>query len=302
MKATSLNMDIIEEFIIYCKKHRKEIDESFLMEEDLNEFIPNEENPTYIATSEEGQVIATASLMINEYDRRDKKARFRIFHSEVEDIAYYRRLLEAIQPYTEDLETIFLFVPLENRKLMEAIRGLGFNIERYSFLLVREDIETPKYSLPEDYEIKDFIPNRDEEIYCEVRNAGFAKLKGSETPITTDMLKNKNMTDRKDYIEGGIKILYHQDKPVGVVRGDDDEYEGANVMNIGPLAILPEYQGKGLGRNLLRASLAFAKEKSYKRTILCVNAENEQAKTLYKRVGFQEVETLACYHYDLKSN
>jgi mycothiol synthase len=71
-------------------------------------------------------------------------------------------------------------------------------------------------------------------------------------------------------------------------------------MNIGPLAIIPEYQGKGLGRILLRASLRFAREKSYKRTILCVNAENERAKALYNQEGFRQVEAVACYVYNLK--
>lgn len=70
-------------------------------------------------------------------------------------------------------------------------------------------------------------------------------------------------------------------------------------MNIGALAVIPEYQGKGLGRSLLRASLHFAKEKSYDRTILCVNADNERAKSLYLREGFKEAEAVVCYGYDL---
>ena len=70
-------------------------------------------------------------------------------------------------------------------------------------------------------------------------------------------------------------------------------------MNIGPLAIIPEYQGKGLGRILLRTILNFAKDKNYKRTILCVNAENERAKALYIQEGFKQVEGVVCYKYDL---
>jgi mycothiol synthase len=137
----------------------------------------------------------------------------------------------------------------------------------------------------------------DEAIWCEVRNAGFAKLRGSETPITPEMVTK--MISSEDNIEGGSMILYHNDRPVGVVRGAKDEYEDSPIMNIGPLALIPEYQGKGLGRCLLRASLRLAKERSYKRTILCVNAENERAKALYIQEGFKQVEAVVCYKYDL---
>ncbi len=210
-----------------------------------------------MVTDEEGQVIGTASLMMNEYSKR---AGFRIFHSEADDQDCYRVLLQAILSHTEDLERIFAFVPLENHKLAEALSGLGFYVERYSFLLARENHDIPSYTLPVEYTIKDFVANSDEESYCAVRNAGFSKLKGHETPITTKMLKG--ITAREDYIEGGIEISYHRDKPIGVVRGDNDVYEDTQVMNIGPLALLPEYQGRGLGRVLLRASLTFAREKS----------------------------------------
>jgi mycothiol synthase len=146
--------------------------------------------------------------------------------------------------------------------------------------------------------MRDFRPGEDESIWSEVRNVGFATLKGSETPVTPEMVAK--MVAGNDYIEGGMKILFHLGKPVGVVRGAVDEYEDAPIMNIGPLAIIPEYQGKGLGRLLLRAALQVAKEKSYKRTILSVNGENERAKALYLQEGFWEAESVVCYEYLLK--
>lgn len=84
-----------------------------------------------------------------------------------------------------------------------------------------------------------------------------------------------------------------------MIRGSADEYEQSSIMNIGPIAIIPEYQGKGLGRNLLRAVLHVSKDKSYQRAILCVNADNERAKSLYLQEGFHQVEAVACYQYQL---
>lgn len=132
-----------------------------------------------------------------------------------------------------------------------------------------------------------------------MRNAGFAKLKGNETPVTPEMVAK--MVSSNDFIEGGMKILYHFGKPIGIVRGADDKYENAPIMNIGPLAVIPEFQGLGLGRLLLRASLQFPKEKNYNKTILSVNGENDKAQALYLKEGFRQVEGVACYEYVLKA-
>ena len=297
MKIEFLKSDRKEEFLEYCKKYRGEIDDSFLYDEDLLNFEPNDENPTYIAMNEGGKIVGTVSLIIDDYNRRGKKGRFRIFHSEADTNESYNLLMEAILKHTGDLDNIFVFSPVVNTKLIEAIERLNFSVERYSYLLVREDLEAGEVSLPEDYKINPFKLECDKEKWCEVRNASFAKLKGSETPMTPAMVEKMILSE--DNIEGGAMILYHNEKPVGVVRGAIDDYEGQPIMNIGPLAIIPEYQGKGLGRMLLRACLSFAKEKTFKRTILCVNAENERAKALYLQEGFKQVEAAACYKYEI---
>jgi mycothiol synthase len=300
MKIEALRKERLEEFKDYCRKHRPEVDDSFLYEEDLKDFEPNEENPTYIVVGQRGELIAAASLIIDEYNRRGKKGRFRIFHSEIEDLECYNMLMHAILKHTDGLDKLFVYVNLANPKMMELFEGLRFTTDRYSYLLVREDLEVPEFDLPEDYEIRSLRPGSDEAIWCEVRNASFARLRGSETPITPEMVSK--MISGEEHIEGGSMILFHKERPVGVVRGSKDEYEDSLIMNIGPLAIIPEYQGESLGRSLLRASLHFAKEQSYKRTILCVNAENERAKALYIQEGFKQVEAVVCYKYDLISN
>ena len=300
MKAEVLRSDRIKDFIEYCKKHRMEIDDSFLYDEDLKKFVPNDENPTCIITDQQGEIVGAASLIIDEYNKSGRKGRFRIFHSEIEKQECYDMMMKIILKYTSDIDSVFVFVPIVNKKLMELIKGLWFEVDRYSFLLVRDDLSVPEVRFPENYEIIPFKTGRDEEVWCEVRNSSFARLKGSETPITPKIVVN--MMTSEDNIEGGSMILYHKERPVGLIRGAMDEYEGSQIMNIGPLAIIPEYQGKGLGRSLLRASLQFAKEKSYDKTILCVNAENERAKELYQQEGFKQVEAVACYKYNLKNN
>jgi len=297
LKIEALKNDRIQDFIKYCKKHKMEIDDSFLYDEDLRDFKPDEDNPTYIAIDDDNDIKAVASLLADEYNRRGRKGRFRIFHSEIQKVEYYDMLLKSILKHTEGLDKLNIFVPLVNEELMKMMEALNFQIERYSYLLVRDDLKVPGYDLPEGYEIRAFRPGKDEESWCEVRNSAFANLQGSETPLMPNQVAKLVLAD--DYIEGGLLMLYHNEKPVGVVRGAKDEYEGRPIMNIGPLAIIPQYQGRGLGRILLRASIKFAKDNGYDRTILCVNAENERAKALYIQEGFRQVEGVVCYKYDL---
>lgn len=300
MKVEALTNEHIGDFVAYCKKHRKELDDSFLYDEDLQSFRIDAENPTYLLTDSSGEIKGAVSLILDDYHLRGKRARFRIFHCEPDDEHSYEKLFAEILMHTESLDHVFLFVPLLNQKLQDVMEKLNFDVERYTFLLVRGDLEVLEPAIPKGFEIRSFTPGVDEDAWCKVRNAAFSTLKGSETPITPDMVGK--MPSESDYLDGGMMILFEHDQPVGVVRGADDEYEGSPIMNIGPLAILPEYQGKGLGRALLRASIMFSKEKGYDRCVLCVNADNEQAKALYLQEGFEQVEGVVCYRYEIEGN
>lgn len=298
MRVVWLEKERVSDFVSYCQKHRAEVDDSYLYDFELREFAVDDDNPTYLALNEQDEIVGTTSLVMDDYHKRGKRARFRIFHCETHDIQCYQQLLKAVLKHTTHLDKVFLFIPVVNKKLIEMFEGLKFSVERYAFLLVRENLDVPEVQLPEGYELRPFCPGQDEEHWLKVRNAAFSTLKGSETPLTTEGVK-KLVTD-DDYLEGGMMVLFDQEKPVGVIRGAHDEYDEAPIMNIGPVAILPEYQGRGLGRSLLRASLRFAKEKGYIRTILSVNGENERAQALYIQEGFNQVEAVVCYQYFLK--
>jgi peptidyl-dipeptidase Dcp len=56
--------------------------------------------------------------------------------------------------------------------------------------------------------------------------------------------------------------------------------------------ILPEFQGKGLGRKLLNQFMAFAREKGYLSSYLWTTEEQEVAVQLYESFGYRMVEEL----------
>ncbi len=48
----------IPDFIAFCKENREELDDSFLYDEDLASFKPNEDHPTYIVLNDKSEIIA----------------------------------------------------------------------------------------------------------------------------------------------------------------------------------------------------------------------------------------------------
>lgn len=282
----------LESFLGYCRAHRNELDESYLSDAELEKFRIEPANPAFINLDEDMRITGAISLVINEAALRARRARLRILHSETGDPDIYRSLMEALQKESPGIDSFYVFSPDANSSLLGNLKRLGFAVERFVFLLIREDETLPKLNLPSGFSLRQYVAGSDEQAWCNIRNCAFASLKGNESPIAVDMVRE--MAAGEDSVAGGMLFLADGERPVGLIRGSDDEYEGRTVMNIGPLAVLPTYQGKGLGRVLLRAILSFAHEKSYGRALLSVNADNESALSLYTQEGFKKAEGFAC--------
>lgn len=298
MNIKPLKQNKINDFIDFCKKHRNDLDDSLLYDEDLEKFEPNNENPTYILTNEKDDIIGAVSLVIDEYNKRGKKGRFRIMHSETCELADYDLMLKAILTHTQDINKIFLFIKEENKKTANILHLLNFHIERYAVVLQREALDITPSVFPKDYSLKTFKPGEDENAWCEVRNAAFATLAGSETPMTPDMVSK--MLDSNNNLDGGMLILYHKDKPVGIVRASKEFENGETYTFIGPLAVKPEYQHIGLGKNLLRAALNYGKSQGMPKAMLTANADNFHALDLYFKENFKKIECAICYNYHIE--
>ncbi|MGN6304909.1 MAG: GNAT family N-acetyltransferase [Mesorhizobium sp.] len=68
-----------------------------------------------------------------------------------------------------------------------------------------------------------------------------------------------------------------------IIRNDRPVHSHCGTLGMG---IIPAYRGHGLGRRLIDAALAQAREKGFVRIMLEVRADNARAISLYRRVGF----------------
>ncbi|MFH0971603.1 MAG: GNAT family N-acetyltransferase [Candidatus Micrarchaeota archaeon] len=73
----------------------------------------------------------------------------------------------------------------------------------------------------------------------------------------------------------------------GYTAGFIDFKENAKSIKIMGLAVIPELQGKGIGRKLVEAALAFATEKRKEVVYLLVAMENSVAIRMYEKFGFR---------------
>ncbi len=66
----------------------------------------------------------------------------------------------------------------------------------------------------------------------------------------------------------------------------------AHVGQIGSF-LLPEWRGRGVGRQLWNVTLAFARQAQYRKPAIYVRGSNTQAQAFYRQLGFRECGRLA---------
>ncbi len=129
----------LEAFLDYCRRHRDGLDKSYLSDAELEKFRIGPSNPTFIALDEDMKISGAASLVIDEAALRAKRARLRILHSETDDLGSYKALMEALIKETSGIDSLYIFSPDTNLSLLGNLKRLGFTIDRFVFLLIRED-------------------------------------------------------------------------------------------------------------------------------------------------------------------
>lgn len=210
-KIEQLKSYRIEDFFNYCRKHRAKIVSGNIQEQDLLQF-KLLDNPTYIAVNKENHIVGAISLNLDDYSRDIKEGRIRIFHCETNEGELYKLMFNKIRNHTKDLNSLIVFLMEDDEITAEILKNIGFVTDGYSFTMIREDKEIGEIKFPEGFELRTFRIGYDEKDWCVIRNIGF----GDEGLMTPDMIHI--FYDDEAYIDGGMKILYHMNKPVGTIR------------------------------------------------------------------------------------
>ncbi len=68
--------------------------------------------------------------------------------------------------------------------------------------------------------------------------------------------------------------------------------------DIQTIAVLPEYEGRGIGTSMLKALLTEARNRGGQEALLEVRADNPRAQNLYLRFGFSQIHVRKKYYRD----
>lgn len=114
-----------------------------------------------------------------------------------------------------------------------------------------------------------FIPESDLRSYFDINYKEASFLSMFDDPLTHGFI-----AETDDQIAGYLRLFFNQDE---------------NRLYIPSLYFLPDFQGQGMGRQLLKAAEGYAGEKGVDRLWIGVMAKNRQALVFYRKVGFQFV-------------
>lgn len=294
MKVVKLKENNIPAFKSYFKQFSHEQDESYAP---LDDFTVSENEPVYLLI-EGNQIKGAASLMMYPEYREVRMARFRLFHAVNGDYLSYLKLLNSILLHTSGLISIYAFIEDNYSNIAKIWEDLGFESRRFAWILERDTENINKPEFPDGYELQTFRDGVDEEDWCNIINDAFGHSLG-HVRMTNERIDKMKLSP--DHIKEGVKILWYKNEPVGSLTMTKDSKDGEEVIFIEGIGVKSEFQGKGLGKSLLRAGLEFAVNYGVKKAMLSVNGENERAADMYFKEGFKKEALYKCYYLDIKN-
>ena len=91
-------------------------------------------------------------------------------------------------------------------------------------------------------------------------------------------------------ITEGCLLMSFKDTPIGLIEAVDTRQGEVNIAWIMDIALLPEYQGIGYGKHLIKKSLSEIYKSGYTTAGLAVTLTNKNAHQLYESLGFEDYE------------
>ncbi len=183
---------------------------------------------------------------------------------------------------------LVIFPPHGSNGARAFLEAVGFRYDHSSWrFVITSTGDTPLPELPDDialtgYEAADILP------YIELINSAFT---GHPTPLRVTLEQVEHIHAKPDFDPAAIAILRNKtDDMVGFcVTGVDTDVE-LPVGSINLVGVLEAYRRRGLGRWLLLWGIARLRSIDIERIELSVDAENQNAVSLYRSVGFEPVE------------
>ncbi|MCP1222961.1 GNAT family N-acetyltransferase [Sebaldella sp. S0638] len=106
----------------------------------------------------------------------------------------------------------------------------------------------------------------------------------------------------------GVIVVYYSDegekldrvmledlKKRGIIRNSFEKEFYENEFYIDSVAVSPEYQGRGIAKELIKYAENEGREHGYEKMSLIVHGDKEKAYSIYKKIGYEEDSEITVY-------
>jgi mycothiol synthase len=164
----------------------------------------------------------------------------------------------------------------------------GFRAVHYAWKMSLPQLDAaPLPKWPAGYEVRSFVPGRDEQTAVSLENECFAD--GWEY-LPVEVGEIEGFVRSPSFRADGVIFAVHGGRVVGECWNwiDDERIArtGDNRGDIWCLCVHPQHRGRGLGRALLLAGVDWLRSRGIESAYLSVDGANDRAKHLYPSVGF----------------
>lgn len=181
-----------------------------------------------------------------------------------------------------------LYVPadVEAAAAFAAAMGLTYRSSLWQFRLGPE-IAVPPPAFDREIVHDHWQPDQDVDAWVAFVEASFA---GHPSPLQLDPEVVRAVNARPDFDPSGILILacvVDPGRPIAFTRVEMVAGSEPATGSVNLIGVLPEWRGRGLGRELLRWAIRDLRRRGASVVELAVEAANERATLLYRRHGFE---------------
>ena len=201
-----------------------------------------------------------------------------------------RRLVEAARTMVgrEGLTELSLWGDRRRPDAAGFIDAMGatYRSSLWQFVLPADRI-VPPAAFPPDVVVRALRPGEDDDRYVALINHAF---EDHPSPLSWPSEYIHEIHARADFDPAGVLLVAPKADPdqlIGFCRtlelpGD----HGLRRGEVGIVGLLPDWRGRGLGRQLLRWGVAYLRSTGLAEIELSVEARNERALELYRQEGF----------------
>ena len=186
------------------------------------------------------------------------------------------------------MDQLILYGPTDRLPAAGFIEALGFTYHSslWMFELVPSvDVPSPRFA--DDIVVRTFRPESDLSRFVDLANASF---RDHATPLTFSEQAVAHLHAMPDFDPSGILLASPRDdadRPIAWAKAEHEMTEaGVRRGFVSFVGVVPEWRGRGIGRELLRWAIEYVRAAGAGTIELNVVATNERALRLYRRTGF----------------